>query len=138
MHRIVLLTGCLFFASTAVVSAEEKIDGAFVGPGIYSPTTGCKKLKDIEIGKATPNISTYPLTLTREGTRSWEGGCSFETIRETKPDTYEAKMQCSEGAEEYEETVTFTRLDAERIKVASDDEALVYERCKGLKGTVDQ
>ncbi len=47
-------------------------------------------------------------------------------------------MQCSEGAEEYEETVTFTRLDADRIKVASGDEALVYVRCKALKGTVER
>ncbi len=137
MLRIAGLAACLCFVSTAGVSAEEKIDGAFVGAGMYSPTTGCKKLKDIESGKAKPNISTYPLTLTREGTRSWEGGCAFETIRETAANTFEAKMQCSEGAEEYEETVTFTRLDADRIKAASDDEALVYERCKGLKGTVE-
>ncbi|MFA7307185.1 MAG: hypothetical protein WC026_10975 [Hyphomicrobium sp.] len=137
MLRIIFLTACLCFVSTAGVNAEEKIDGAFVGAGTYSPTTGCKKLKDIESGKATPNISTYPLTLTREGTRSWEGGCTFEAIRETTANTFEAKMQCSEGAEEYEETVTFTRLDAERIKVASDGDALVYERCKGLKGTVE-
>jgi hypothetical protein len=138
MLRILLLTACLSLAAPAGECAEGKIDGEFVGAGTYSPTTGCKILKDIESGKATPNISTYPLTLTREGTRSWEGGCSFETIRETKTDTFEAKMQCSEGAEEYEETVTFTRLDADRIKVASDDETLIYERCKGLKGTVDQ
>lgn len=137
MLRIAVLAAGLSLISTAGKCAEEKTAGAFVGEGIYSPTTGCKKLKDIEAGKATPNISTYPLTLTQEGTRSWEGGCTFESVRETSSNTFETKMQCSEGAEEYEETVTFTRLDADRIKVASGDEALVYERCKGLKGTVE-
>lgn len=142
MLRVLLLTACLCFVSTAGECADTdtdtKVDGAFVGDGTYSPTTGCKKLKDIENGRAAPNISTYPLILTRQGTRSWEGGCSFESIRETKPNTFETKMQCSEGSEEYEETMTFTRLDADRIKVASGEEALVYERCKGLKGTVDR
>jgi hypothetical protein len=140
MLRVLLLTACLCFVSTAgeCADTDTKADGAFVGDGTYSPTTGCKKLKDIESGKAAPNISTYPLILTRQGTRSWEGGCSFESIRETKPNTFETKMQCSEGSEEYEETMTFTRLEADRIKVASGDEALVYERCKGLKGTVDR
>ena len=142
MLRVLLLTACLCFVSTAGECADTdtdtKVDGAFVGDGTYSPTTGCKKLKDIENGRAAPNISTYPLILTRQGTRSWEGGCSFESIRETKPNTFETKMQCSEGSEEYEETMTFTRLDADRIKVASGEEALVYERCKGLKGPVDR
>lgn len=138
MLRILLLTACMSVVPVAGECAESKVDGAFIGDDTYSPTTGCKKLKDIESGKAAPNISTYPLTLTRQGTRSWEGGCSFESIREMKPDTFEAKMQCSEGGEEYEETVTFTRLDANRIKVTSEGDALVYERCKGLKGTVDR
>jgi hypothetical protein len=88
----------------------------------------------IEKGDAAPNIARYPLTLTREGTRSWEGGCDFSSIREVKPNTFEGKMQCSEGAENYEETVTFRRIDANRIEVASGSEALVYERCKALKG----
>lgn len=138
MLRTLLLAACLCVVSVAGECAESKVDGAFIGDGTYSPTTGCKKLKDIESGKAAPNISTYPLKLTRQGTRSWEGSCSFESIRETAPNTFEAKMQCSEGAEEYDETVTFTRLDVDRIKVASGDDALVYERCKGLKGTVDR
>lgn len=137
MLRSAVLAAGLSLISTVGYCADEKTSGAFVGEGIYSPTTGCKKLKDIESGKATPNIATYPLTLTQEGTRSWEGGCKFKSIRETSANTFETKMQCSEGAEEYEETVTFTRLDADRIKVASDGEALVYERCKGLKGTVE-
>jgi hypothetical protein len=123
---------------TAAQAADTKIEAKFVGEGIYAPADGCKKLEAIESGKAAPNISTYPLTLTRKGTRSWEGGCEFGTIREMKPNTFESKMQCSEGAEEYEETVTFTRIDADNISVASGNEALVYERCKGLKGTVDR
>ena len=101
-----------------------------MGPGTYSPTTGCKKLEAIEKGDAAPNIATYPLTLTREGTRSWEGGCDFSSIREVKPNTFEGKVQCSEGAENY----AFRQIDANRIEVASGSEALVYERCKALKG----
>lgn len=124
--------------ATALQAAEAKVEAKFVGEGIYSPADGCKKLEAIENGMAAPNISTFPLTLTRKGTRSWEGGCEFGTVREMKPNTYESKMQCSEGAEEYEEAVTFTRIDADHINVASGNEALVYQRCKGLKGTVDR
>ncbi len=124
--------------STAVRAEETKLDAPFVGDGTYSPTTGCQKLGDIQKGKATPNISTYPLTLTRDGTGSWEGGCDFKSIRAAKRNVFEAKLQCSEGADEYAQTVTFTRLDADRIEVKSGTEALVYERCKGLKGKIEQ
>ena len=134
-----------FLAAAAVMilfdtawADEPKRDAAFVGEGTYSPTTGCKKLEDLQDGKVAPNISTYPLTLTRVGTASWEGGCDFTSIRELQPGVFESKMQCSEGAEEYSQTVTFTRLDADRIRVASGTEALIYERCKGLKGKVER
>jgi hypothetical protein len=126
------------FSSTPVVAEDTKLDVAFVGDGTYSPTTGCKKLEAIEKGEATPNIASYPLTLTREGTGSWEGGCRFKALREVKPGTFEGKMDCSEGAEEYQQTVTFKRLDPDRIEVASGSEALIYERCKSLKGTVNR
>jgi hypothetical protein len=130
----VLLVAAFILATHAVAQADAKRTADFVGPGTYSPTTGCKKLEAIEKGDAAPNISTYPLTLTREGTRSWEGGCDFSSIREVKPNTFEGKMQCSEGAETYQETVTFRRLDVNRIEVSSGSEALVYERCKALRG----
>ena len=133
MFRAVLIAvGILAIHGAA--QADVKLTAVFVGPGTYSPTTGCKKLEAIEKGDAAPNIATYPLTLTREGTRGWEGGCDFSSIREVKSNTFEAKMQCSEGAENYEETFTFRRLDANRIEVASGSEALVYERCNALKG----
>jgi hypothetical protein len=138
MIRLALIAAGVLIALGPARAEEEKLDAAFIGPGTYSPTTGCRKLEDIQNGKATPNIASYPLTLTREGTGSWEGGCQFRAIREVKPDTFEGSMGCSEGADEYQETVTFTRLDADRIKVASGTEALVYERCKGLKGTVSR
>jgi hypothetical protein len=133
MFRALLIAAGIL-AMQAAAQADVKLRADFVGPGTYSPTTGCKKLEAIEKGDAAPNISTYPLTLTREGTRSWEGACNFSSIREAKPNTFEGKMECSEGAENYEETVTFRRLDANRIEVASGSEALVYERCKALKG----
>ncbi|HEY8194941.1 MAG TPA: hypothetical protein VIF13_07820 [Hyphomicrobium sp.] len=138
MFRASLIAIGILVAHTAARAEDVKLKADFIGEGTYSPTTGCKKLEDIQNGKAAPNISTYPLKLTREGTGSWEGGCAFASIREVKSNVFESKMQCSEGAEEYEETVTFTRLDADRIKVASGDEALVYVRCKALKGTVER
>ena len=131
MFRAILIAAGIL-AIHGAAQADVKLTADFVGPGTYS--TGCKKLEAIEKGDAAPNIATYPLTLTREGTRGWEGGCDFSSIREVKPNTFEGKMQCSEGAENYEETVTFRRLDANRIEVASGSEALVYERCKALEG----
>jgi len=134
MLRALFAAAAVMLISGYAQADDAKLDAPFVGEGTYSPTTGCKKLEDIENGKESPNISTYPLKLTREGTRSWEGGCDFVSIREVKSNVFESKMQCSEGAEEYAETVTFTRLDQDRIEVRSGTEALVYERCKGLKG----
>jgi hypothetical protein len=126
-------------AIPAAAHAETpKVKAGFVGAGTYSPTSGCQKLEDIENKKAEPNIATYPLTLTEDGTGSWEGGCNFGAIREVAPDKFESKMQCSEGQDEYQEMVTFHRLDKDRIEVASGTEKLVYERCKGLKGTVER
>jgi hypothetical protein len=138
MFPALLAAAVMLVVSNIVRADEAKLDASFVGDGTYSPTTGCKKLEDIQNGNAAPNISTYPLTLTRDGTGSWEGGCNFKSIREMKSNVFESKMQCSEGADEYPETVTFTRLDADRIEVASGTEALVYERCKGLKGKVER
>jgi hypothetical protein len=138
MFHALLAAAALLFVCDVAYADEGKLDASFVGDSTYSPTTGCKKLEDIQNGKATPNISTYPLTLTREGTGSWEGGCNFKSLREARPNVFEGKMQCSEGADEYAETVTFTRLDADRIEVASGTESLVYERCKGLKGKVER
>lgn len=137
IHALFAAAAVMMFANSARAE-EKKLDAPFVGEGTYSPTTGCKKLEDIQNGKAAPNIATYPLTLTRAGTGSWEGGCDFEALREVKPNVFEGKMQCSEGADEYAQTVTFTRLDANRIEVKSGTEALVYERCKGLKGKVER
>jgi hypothetical protein len=138
MFQALLAAAAFLLVSSAAWAEETKLDAPFVGEGTYSPTTGCGKLEDIESGKAAPNISTYPLTLTREGTGSWEGGCEFVSLREVKANVFESKMQCTEGADEYPQTVTFTRLDADRIEVASGTEALVYERCKGLKGKVER
>ena len=138
MLQALLAAAAVMLVSGLARAEETKLDAPFVGEGTYSPTTGCKKLEDIQDGRAAPNIATYPLTLTREGTGSWEGGCNFTALREVKPNEFEAKMQCSEGADEYPQTVTFTRVDADRIKVASGMEALIYERCKGLKGKVER
>jgi hypothetical protein len=134
MFRALLIAACILGMHAAAQAADVKLKGDFVGPGTYSPTTGCKKLEAIEKGAAAPNIATYPLRLTREGTRGWEGGCDFSSIIGVKPNTFEAKMRCSEGADNFEETITFRRLDANRIEVSSGGEALVYVRCKALKG----
>ena len=134
MFRTPLIAVCILGMHAAAQAADVKLDGDFVGPGTYSPTTGCKKLEAIEKGDAAPNIATYPLKLTREGTRGWESGCDFSSIAEVKPNTFEAKMRCSEGADSFDETITFRRLDANRIEVSSGGEALVYVRCKVLKG----
>ncbi|MBA2127159.1 hypothetical protein DLM45_13140 [Hyphomicrobium methylovorum] len=138
MLRVAVFALGICLATVGVRAQDEADLGAFVGEGMYSPTTGCAKLLAIEKGDASPNIASYPLTLTREGTGSWEGGCKFTSVKTVKPNVFEAKMDCSEGAEEYEETVTFTRLDANRIDVAGGGEYLVYERCTALKGKVER
>lgn len=138
MLRVAVIGFGICFATVAAAAESQKRVGGFVGQGTYSPTTGCAKLEAIEKGEAAPNIATYPLTLTRDGTGSWEGGCRFVTLGTVKANVFTAKMTCSEGAENYEETVTFTRLDADHIEVASGGEVLVYERCTALKGIVER
>jgi hypothetical protein len=138
MFHAFLAAAVVMLISDFARAEGAKVDAPFVGDSTYSPTTGCQKLEAIEKGKASPNIASYPLTLTRAGTGSWEGGCDFGSIREIKPNVFESVMQCSEGDEKYTETVTFTRIDADRIEVRSGTEALVYQRCKGLKGKVER
>ena len=61
MFRELLIAACILGMHAAAQAADVKLKGDFVGPGTYSPTTGCKKLEAIEKGAAAPNIATYPL-----------------------------------------------------------------------------
>ncbi len=93
MFHALLAAAAVLVAADIARADEAKLDASFVGDGTYSPTTGCKKLEDIQNGKATPNISTYPLTLTREGTGSWKAAAI--SSRSAKSSQMCSKARCS-------------------------------------------
>lgn len=139
MSRLTWMAGLLLVAAAAVnAKAEDSEAGkdfsTFIGEGTYSPSPGCKTLEAIEAGKQEPNISNYPLTLSNEGTRTWEGGCDVQSGSESNPGQFDAKMKCFEGDQEFEESTTFTRVDEDHVEIKTDKDKLVYEKCKGLKG----
>ena len=116
MCRTCSLLSCIL-AMHAAAEADVKLTADFVGTGTYSPTTGCKKLKAIEEGDAAPNIATYPLTLTRKARGLGRRLRIQLDPRGEAATPSKRKMPCSEGAENYEETVTFRRLDPNRMKL---------------------
>lgn len=133
MQRILIVAAFVIAGCSAAAAEDGKDFATFIGEGTYSPPPGCKTLEEIEAGKKEPNISNYPLTLSGEGSRSWEGGCDVILGAETKPGQFDAKMKCSEGDQESEETSTFTRIDDTHLEIKTDKDKLVYEKCTGLK-----
>ncbi len=103
--------------------------------GVFAKEGLCGKVEAIEAG-GPKNIDTVTETLTADGFRSWEGNCDFETITEKEKDrSYEAKMRCIEGPEEWTETNTFD-LDpsGSAITVWIEGEKHQYVKCGSGKG----
>lgn len=98
--------------------------------GTFATADGCKKLDALAAGAAR-NVGTVPETLTADGFQSWEGGCTFTSIKQkVKGRKWVARMACGEAAEEHTETDTFVRLDDGRLKVTVEGKATIFERCK--------
>lgn len=126
-------TALLVFAAIASSAAANErapfINGTYVMEG------RCEKLKAIEAG-GPKNIETMPEILTADGFETWEGGCSFISIKETqKGRRWVAKMACAEAADEGTEIDTFD-LDPEsgKIKVTVEGKTNEYVRCSEGKG----
>lgn len=131
--RLILLGMSAVSLAAMPVPVHAKMKAKFVGAGTYSPTDGCAKLDKMAKGELSPNVANTPLTLTVDGTRTWEGGCNFVSIRKAKPNVWVAKMECSEGAEEWKETSTFKRIDASNIELSTDGKGLTYTLCGEAK-----
>ncbi len=129
---LAILSGIL--ALPRFAAAENNVRADFIA-GVFAKEGLCKKVEAIEAG-GPKNIDTVTETLTAEGFRSWEGNCNFETITEKeKGRSYEAKMKCIEGPEEWTETNTFD-LDpsGNAITVWIEGEKHQYVKCGSGKG----
>jgi hypothetical protein len=127
-----ILAGVLALSQPS--SAENDVRADFIS-GVFAKEGLCKKVEAIEAG-GPKNIDTVTETLTPDGFRSWEGNCDFVTITEKeKGRSYEAKMQCIEGPEEWTETNTFD-LDpsGSAITVWIEGEKHQYVKCGSGKG----
>lgn len=116
---------------------------AFAGPSLAGEKAGfidgtyvmngrCEAWRAIRDG-GPMNVETVPETLTADGFRTWEGGCSFSSIKEIEPGRrWLARMSCTEAAEEWVEEDTF-ELDATtgKITVTVEGKASQFERCDG-------
>ena len=106
-----------------------EVEAPFI-QGTYASGEGCKKLDAIANG-GPKNVGTVPETLTRKGFETWEGGCSFTSIKETVTGkTWVAGMACMESADESTETDTFELLADGRIQVTVEGKTTIFERCK--------
>ncbi len=123
------LAACLAAAAPAVAKPK----GAFIGPGTYSPADGCQKFAKLAAGILLPNIENYPEKLTADGFYSWEGGCTFLTVRKLRASVWVTRMFCAEGSVEERNTTTFVKLKGDRWRVTGNGGGLTYKRCKSAK-----
>lgn len=102
--------------------------------GTYVMEGRCDKLAALEAG-GSRNVETVPETLTAKGFESWEGGCTFASLKETdKGRVYEATMHCSDAAEEWTETDTFSVGTDQSITVTVDGTSTRFVTCGPDKG----
>lgn len=137
MRRQTMTAAALLAAMAAATPLLAKpLKGKFVGPGTYAMKDGgCDKLRKIAEG-GPKNVGTTPETLTVNGFESWDGGCSFTSIKElTKGRKWVATMSCSEGADENnKETDTFERQPDGSFKVTNENKTTIWVRCDAAKG----
>jgi len=125
----------LLLASASVAGAQEP-SGTFIGSGIFATGEGCTKLKALEAGKERSG-ETVPETLTVEGFQTWEGGCTFASVKETeKGKSWTARMICGEELEASSEIDIFTRnADGSwDVRVGGDAKPTHYVRCDAAAG----
>ena len=118
---------------TVLPAAADELKADFI-TGTYVMEGRCGMLAKIEAG-GDKNVETVPETLTSDGFNTWEGGCSFTSIKEqTKGRVWVAKMACAEEAEENEETDTFELNPADNsINVTVDGKVSRFVRCDADK-----
>lgn len=127
--RPMLAYSAMLAMPVGALAEVAAVKATFLGDGTYATADGCKKLKALVNGSER-NISTVPETLTSDGFESWEGGCTFTSIKEVDRDKkWAVEMHCSEGPEEGPENDTFERLPDGKIKVTAMDNVTVFERC---------
>lgn len=132
-----ILTHTFLLTSIAVATADPKQPtGAFVGPGTYATGEGCAKLKALEAGKERSG-ETVPETLNVEGFQTWEGGCTFASVKETeKGRTWMARMLCGEELESSSQIDIFTRNGdgSWDVRVGGEPKPTHYVRCDAAAG----
>jgi hypothetical protein len=124
-----LLIGVLVAAPAAAGETASFITGTYAMEG------RCAAWAAIEAG-GPRNVETVPETLTADGFSSWEGGCSFVSVKEVEESRrWVATMECGEEVEEWTEEDTFNLDPASgRISVTVEGKTSVYERCDVAKG----
>jgi hypothetical protein len=130
-RTVAVLTAVLAAAGPAAAAGKRAdfIDGVYAKEGL------CEKVAAVEAG-GPKNVETVTETLSPEGFRSWEGGCDFDAITEKeKGRTYEARMTCNEGAQEWIETNQFILDPADAtITVWIEGEKHLFVKCGSDKG----
>lgn len=130
--RLALASAAILLAQAAPATAGGTT-GDFIA-GTYVIEGRCDKLAALKAG-GPRNVTTVPETLTSEGFESWEGGCEFTSIKEkVKGRVYEAEMSCTDAAEEWTETDTFTVEADKSITVTVDQKSTRFVTCGHDKG----
>jgi hypothetical protein len=129
MKRCLPILAVLLLAAPA---AQAKVTADFI-EGTYAADDGCDKWRAVEAG-GPKTIDTVPEVLTKDGFKSWEGGCEFTQVLEHAPGKiYLGIMYCSEGQTFVPDMTVFIRNDDGSLDVAGTGEEAPtnYRRCDG-------
>ncbi len=126
--RGTLIASVVLMATFGPVPADEVAD--FLGNGVYALPSDCAKLAQLTAGGAR-NIQTVPETLTRNGYKSWEGGCAITRIAPHRSlSRYTVELKCSEGAEENVKRTEVWTTRGDTLLVQFDGKSETYQKCE--------
>ncbi len=129
----------LLFASSALLAVAHPAAAAEKAPfikGVYAMEGNCEAWAASQMDDTSGTSGLAVEILTEDGFKTWESACTFLSITEKiKGHRWVAKMDCSEGVENGEETDIFD-LDPKtgHITVTIDDNRSVFVRCDASKG----
>jgi hypothetical protein len=110
-------------AAAAEVTATP-LGQSVLGRSVYTTAKDCPLYKKLAAG-GPRNLNTVPETLTAQGYRSWEGGCTFTNIVERyKGRLWTVSMRCSDGAIENRPRTEVWRKAADGAITVSADKTV--------------
>lgn len=131
--RVAMIAAVSLVATAAATQAADAVKAPDFVKGIWATEDGCKKQAAIDAG-GPKSVETTPETLTPDGYKGWEGGCTFTSVTENGPGKWTVKTDCHEAVEEWQDTEQW-ELDSTgtRLIVMVEDQVTEFLRCDAGK-----